>query len=111
MPIVNTNGSDDPISLSLSEVYGHRITTIITMDKKDSAPLQGNFKNHIIGTNKSLVGKRVLISTDTVKVTPTANTQVDYSLKGASSQHDDSDKSQFGDGMPTVGHYINYHFI
>jgi hypothetical protein len=104
---VFTDGSNTAVTLSVNEVFGHRITTIIDINGATLATIQGNFNDHLLGTNVGLAGATVDVTTTSLKVTPSANSQIDYVLKGAGADAQDSDLLAFGTD-PVVTHLMTY---
>jgi len=109
--IITTDGSTNPITLSVNEVYGHRITTVIMINHAVFATINNNFDDHILGTNKSLAGNTITVTTSSLKVTPSNNTEVDFVLKGATAEQDDNDVLPFPNGISVVPHFMTYYLV
>jgi hypothetical protein len=103
-----TDGSATPITLSVNEVCGQRITTIIDIDGAELPAIQSNFNNLQIGTNASLAGTTVNVTTTAIKVTPAGNSEVDYTLKGSGPDAPDSDDQDFNAAGDPISHLMTY---
>jgi hypothetical protein len=106
--IITTDGTINPVTLSVNEVYGQRITTIIEIDGTKLPSIQSNFNDHQIGTNASLTGTTISVTTTSLKVTPTNNTEVDFTVKGAGPDVTDLNLQHFAPGELTVTHLMSY---
>jgi len=102
-----TDGTAAPIKLSVNQTFGHRITTIIDIDGTALPAIQGDFQDRQLGTNASLAGTTVNVTTTSLKVTPAGNSQLDYVLKGSGADVPDSDLQSFGAGT-VVTHLMTY---
>jgi hypothetical protein len=109
--IITTDGTTNPVTLSVNEVFGHRITTVIMINHAVFATIQNNFTDHVIGTNIGLAGNTITITTTSLKVTPSNNTEVDFTLKGVGPQKDDPDLLQFTAGVSVVPHFMTYFML
>lgn len=107
---ITTDGSANPITLSAKEVYGHLISTVIMINHAVFASINGDFEDYVLGTNKSLAGNTVTVTTTSLKVTPSNNTEVDYVLKGAGVDVQDNDLLQFPAGVSVDPHFMTYYF-
>lgn len=106
---VYTDGSNNPITLSVAEERGHHIHTTITINGQELPLIENNFNDKVIGTNISLAYATVSIITTSAKVTPASNSKVVFTLKGAKEPHVNVDEQAFAD-MPTITHYMTYDF-
>lgn len=106
---VLTDGSATPVTISGKEVFGHRITTIIDIDGTTLATVQGDF-DQPVGTNASLAGTTVNVTTTSLKVTPAGYSQIDYILEGTGPDIPDSDLQNFGTDT-IVTHLMTYIMI
>lgn len=109
--IITTDGSINPITLSVKENYGHRITTVIMINHAVFATINNDFEDHILGTNNSLAGNTITVTTSSLKVTPTSNTEINFALKGAKTEQDDNDLLQFAAGVSAVPHFMTYYLV
>jgi hypothetical protein len=105
--IVNTDGSNNPITLSVAEERGHHIETQISINGIVFTTREGNFQDLPIGTNASVANGTISVVTTSQKTSPAANSKVVFTLKGAKEPHVDSDDRQFGDA-PIVSHFMTY---
>lgn len=109
--IINTDGSANPVTLSVNEVYGHRINTVIMINHAVVATIQDNFDDYVLGTNVSLANNTIIVTTTSLKVTPSNNSEVDFTLKGAGPQQDDADPLQFAAGIGAIPHFMTYYML
>ncbi|ASU32289.1 hypothetical protein [Mucilaginibacter xinganensis] len=109
--IITTDGTTNPVMLSVQEVQGHRINTVIMVNHLVVATIDNNFASHIVGTNNGLKGNTVTVTTTSLKVTPSNNTEVDFTLDGAGPQQIDADKLQFPPGISAVPHFMTYFMV
>jgi hypothetical protein len=109
--IITTDGTTNPVTLSVNEVYGQRINTVIMINHAVFATIDNNFDDCVLGTNKSLSGNTIIVTTSSLKVTPSDNTEVNFTLKGAGPKQDDADPLLFPDGISAVPHFMTYYMI
>jgi hypothetical protein len=107
---VHTDGSNNPITLSVTEERGHHIQTIITINGIQLPRIENNFNDRPIGTNVSLANATVSVVTTSAKVTPAQNSIVVFTLKGAQEPHVNNNEGQF-DGNPIMSHKMRYDLL
>jgi hypothetical protein len=109
---ITTDGSSNPIKLSLKEVYGHTCTTVIMVNHAIVATLNDTVKDYILGTNQGLSGNTVTVTTTSLKTSPSVNTEIDYSLdSGTPPTTTDTDAQTFSAGVNAVPHFMTYFMV
>ena len=105
--IVNTDGSNNAIFLSVVEERGHHIETVITINHIEFTTIDGDFKDLQIGTNASLANVKISLVTTSLKTTPAENSKVVFALTGAKEAPVNANDLEFNEDLIVI-HNMTY---
>ena len=108
--IIVTDSSANPITVDVAVKYGHKATSIVTVNGVDGPPQDDDF-TATLGSNAALKGGSATITTTVLKVSPSPKSEVDYNLTGSQSDRPDTSEIDFPEGVTNVTHSMQYKFI
>lgn len=102
--LVETNNTNDPITLSVSIKFGHKATSVVMLNHIVIATKQDDF-TMALGANNGLKNNTVIVTTSVLKTSPSIHSEVDFTLTGAQTDPlDDASVKDFPSGVNVTAH-------